>query len=88
MISSTVFTLALVGAAVDVVMAASTTYASRAPQSTIEPTLTQILATEATAPALSPVSNVKGVAFDRIVQIWLENTVRFDIQWFHRGQRC
>jgi acid phosphatase len=44
--------------------------------STIEPSLTQIVATEATMAALSPVSNVKGAGFDRIVQIWLENTVR------------
>jgi|HubBroStandDraft_4_1064222.scaffolds.fasta_scaffold3431100_1 acid phosphatase len=66
------FGLALV--AVGVVEAASS--ASRPTYSTIQPSLTQILATQATAPALSPVSNVKGQAFDRIIQIWLENTVR------------
>lgn len=43
--------------------------------STIEPTLASISAAQSTATPLSPVSNVKGLAFDRIVQIWLENTV-------------
>lgn len=76
MLTSIALTLALIGAGVDVAVAASSgTYPSRAPESTVEPTLTQILATQATQAALSPVSNVQGVAFDRIVQIWLENTV-------------
>jgi len=74
MLASIALTVALIGAGVDIALA-TTSYPSRAPESTIEPTLTQILATQATAPALSPVSNVKGVAFDRFVQIWLENTV-------------
>lgn len=33
-------------------------------------------AQSATTQPLSPVSNVKGVVFDRFFQIWLENTVR------------
>lgn len=33
-----------------------------------------VAAAKATAPTLSPTSYVKGKSFDRIVQIWLENT--------------
>lgn len=55
--------------------AAASSYASRPPQSTIKPSLTQIEASAATASSLSPTSNVKGVAFDRFYQVWLENTV-------------
>lgn len=33
-----------------------------------------VAAAAATAKTLSPVSNVKGKAFDRIAIIWLENT--------------
>jgi len=68
MLASAILTLTLVTAVVS-------TTTSRPPESTIEPSLTQILATQATQAALSPLSNVKGVAFNRIVQIWLENTV-------------
>ena len=68
--------LFLLAAVVGLSAAGTTTYPSRAPESTLEPSLTQIIATEATAPALSPVSNVQGAGFNRIVQIWLENTVR------------
>jgi acid phosphatase len=60
--------------AAEAVLAASSS-AVRPTASVIEPALTQILATQATAPALSPVSDVKGAGFDRFVQIWLENTV-------------
>ena len=70
---STFLGLAIVGA--NAVLAASSSYASRPPLSTIEPSLTQIVASEATQAALSPVSNVAGLGFDRIIQIWLENTV-------------
>jgi hypothetical protein len=42
---------------------------------TSEPTLPEIQAAAATALPLSPTSNVKGVAFDRFIQVWLENTV-------------
>ncbi|CAM6003985.1 unnamed protein product, partial [Sphagnum balticum] len=38
------------------------------------PSLTQIEAASATATPLSPTSNVQGKAFNRIIQIWLENT--------------
>lgn len=47
---------------------------SRPPISTIEPTLSSIIAAQATAQPLSPTSNVQGASFDRIIQIWLENT--------------
>jgi acid phosphatase len=47
---------------------------TRPPESTIEPSLSSIYAAQATAVPLSPVSNVAGKAFDRIIQIWLENT--------------
>jgi len=55
-----------------VVAAASS--ASEPAQSTIEPSISQILATQATQAALSPVSNVQGKAFQRFYQVWLENT--------------
>jgi acid phosphatase len=45
------------------------------PESTINPAKTAIDAAAATQPALSPVTDVKGVAFDRFYQVWLENTV-------------
>lgn len=70
--------LAIVFSGVNVALAA--TSSTRAPESTIEPAATAILATQATAAALSPVSNVAGQGFDRFVQIWLENTV---IDLFH-----
>jgi acid phosphatase len=74
MYTSSILAIALLN--VDIALAASTTDTStRAPESTIEPSTTAIAATQATAPALSPVSNVKGAGFDRLVQIWLENTV-------------
>lgn len=77
MLLSILVTVALVAASARVTGATSTTsYASRLPESTIAPSVTQIIATEATQVALSPVSNVEGAVFDRIVQIWLENTVR------------
>lgn len=69
MLFSSVIVLAGAGS----VLAAS--YASRPPYSTVEPSLTQIAATQATQQAISPVSNAKGIAFDRIVHIWMENTV-------------
>ncbi len=43
-------------------------------EKTVEPSLSAIAAAAQTAPALSPVSNVKGAAFDRFLQVWLENT--------------
>jgi len=79
MFSAVIF--AFLATATNVAFAATTSYASRAPESTIEPSLTQIIATQATQAALSPVSNVQGKGFDRIVQIWLENTV--SSQAFH-----
>ncbi len=76
MLASIALAVALVSAGIDVAVAQSPrAYPSRAPASIIEPTLTMILATQATAPALSPVSNVQGAGFNRFVQIWLENVV-------------
>ncbi|KAH8840867.1 hypothetical protein MCOR07_000660 [Pyricularia oryzae] len=46
----------------------------RPAQKEISPSLQEIIATQAIAKVSSPTSDVKGVAFDRIVQIWLENT--------------
>jgi acid phosphatase len=47
---------------------------SKPAESTIEPATTAIAAAAATQAVLSPVSNVKGAAFDRFIQVWLENT--------------
>ena len=55
-------------------LAAASPYQSPPAVLTIEPTLTQIEQSAATASSLSPVSNVKGLAFNRFYQIWLENT--------------
>ena len=73
MVYSIAFTLAVLAARG--ALAATTTYAARPTFSTIQPALSAILATQATALPASPTSNVKGAAFDRIIQIWLENTV-------------
>jgi acid phosphatase len=67
--------LGLAAAGSPIAFAASVSYATRPPTSTIEPALSDIQAAQATQTPLSPVSDVKGIAFDRIVQIWLENTV-------------
>jgi acid phosphatase len=56
------------------VVSAGGAITSEPPEATIQPSLSAIAAAVQTAPALSPVSNVKGVAFDRFVQVWLENT--------------
>lgn len=42
---------------------------------TSEPSLSDIKAAAATARPESPTSNVKGLAFDRFYQVWLENIV-------------
>ncbi|KAL8418718.1 hypothetical protein RB594_002070 [Gaeumannomyces avenae] len=44
------------------------------PQQAPKMSLDEIRAAQATARVSSPTSNVKGVAFDRFIQIWLENT--------------
>jgi acid phosphatase len=62
--------LLLAGAAI--ANAAGTT--SEPAESTIAPTGTAISAAAATAKVSSPTSNVKGVAFQKFYQIWLENT--------------
>jgi acid phosphatase len=51
---------------------------TRPPMSTIQPSPASIAAAQFTVKPSSPTSNVSGVAFDRIVQIWLENTA-FDV---------
>ncbi|RDW56638.1 hypothetical protein BP5796_13103 [Coleophoma crateriformis] len=68
MVYSVLLALAVTGAA-----ASSASYSSRVPESTIEPSVTAISAAAASATALSPVSDVPGLAFDRVIQIWLEN---------------
>ena len=62
--------LLLAGAA----QALAATSVAEPPESTIQPAPSAISAARATATASSPVSNVKGIAFDRFYQIWLENT--------------
>jgi acid phosphatase len=54
------------------VVADSTT--SEPPESTINPAASVISAAASTATPISPTSNVRGLAFDRFYQIWLENT--------------
>lgn len=43
------------------------------------PTEAEIQAARASVLPYSPVSNVKGLAFDRFVNIWIENTVRLQL---------
>lgn len=47
---------------------------------TSEPAPAQIAEAAATIMPESPVSDVKGLAFDRFYQVWLENIVRVDLQ--------
>ena len=42
---------------------------------TSEPAIAQITAAAATTKPESPTSDVKGLAFDRFYQVWLENIV-------------
>lgn len=58
-----------------VVGAFSLASASTIPASASMPSLAEIEQAAATAVPYSPVSNVKGLAFDRFTQIWFENTV-------------
>ncbi|KAK4234025.1 hypothetical protein C8A03DRAFT_19008 [Achaetomium macrosporum] len=66
--------VALAGGALAGVTTEPTPLSSRPPETTVEPALSSISAGQATAVPQSPVSNVAGKGFDRIVQIWLENT--------------
>ncbi|OBT59684.1 hypothetical protein VE04_00099 [Pseudogymnoascus sp. 24MN13] len=66
------FSAALALAGANVALAASS--ASRPAESTIEPAATAISALAAAATPVVLTSDVKGKGFDRIVQIWLENT--------------
>lgn len=54
---------------------AAATLASAKTINVSEPSAAQIAADRATVVPLSPTSDVKGLAFDRFIQIWLENTV-------------
>lgn len=49
--------------------------ASAATINETEPSITEIQKAAATTLPYSPVSNVSGLAFDRIIDIWLENVV-------------
>jgi hypothetical protein len=62
-------------AAAHLAAGASSSGPAEPPEKTIEPAVSQILATAATATPLSPIADVPGVAFDRFMQVWLENTV-------------
>jgi acid phosphatase len=55
-------------------LVAGSASASEPAESTVQPPKTAIDAAAATQSALSPVSDVKGAAFDRFYQVWLENT--------------
>jgi acid phosphatase len=59
---------------VNAVSVLAATSVAEPPEHTIEPSLSAIVSAVATTVPLSPVSNVKGAAFDRFVQVWLENT--------------
>lgn len=71
------FPIALAMAGANVAMAATVSYASRPPMSTINPS--PAAATESAVAPLDSTSNVRGKGFDRIIQIWLENTVRLPL---------
>jgi hypothetical protein len=60
---------------IQAIFVSAVTAAKEPAESTIQPDATAISAAAATQTALSPISNVKGAAFDRFIQIWLENTV-------------
>jgi acid phosphatase len=62
------------GAALGAVQEPASFATTRPPMSTIEPTQASIAASAATVVPGSSTSNVKGAAFSRIIQIWLENT--------------
>jgi acid phosphatase len=57
------------------------------PDATVHPAPSVIAAGIQTAQALSPVSNVKGAAFDRFIQVWLENT-NYDSSAGDANQKC
>ncbi|KAK3367188.1 phosphoesterase family-domain-containing protein, partial [Lasiosphaeria ovina] len=59
---------------VTVPLSPDATTTDRPAESTTEPSTAAIASASATVKPLSPTSDVKGVAFNRIVQIWLENT--------------
>jgi acid phosphatase len=65
------------GAALAAVQEPLTWATTRPPMSTVEPTQASISAAAATIVPGVSTSNVKGAAFSRIIQIWLENTVFF-----------
>jgi acid phosphatase len=66
-----------------ILVALSTTVAQTI--TTTEPALADIEAAAATTLPYSPVSNVKGVAFDRFIQVWLENTVSGSHIWLSQS---
>ncbi|KAL6251023.1 hypothetical protein RBB50_001231 [Rhinocladiella similis] len=73
MLTSAVFLLAA-GYLASAAPTSSSSYASRPAESTVEPSVAAIHSAAATVKPLSPKSNVKGLAFDRFYQVWLENT--------------
>lgn len=69
------YILATLGVACVLASTSEPGYATaRPPASTILPSVSSIWAAKATVLPSFPTSNVEGAAFDRIVQIWLENT--------------
>ncbi|KIW13110.1 hypothetical protein PV08_08297 [Exophiala spinifera] len=73
MLSSAALLLAA-GYLVSAAPTSSSSYASRPAEATVEPSVAAIQSAAAAVKPLSPTSNVKGLAFDRFYQVWLENT--------------
>ena len=66
------------------VLAASLSQAQTISMKDSEPSIAQITkAQKTTEDPLSPVSNVKGLAFQRFYQVWLENIVSYLQGWLH-----
>ena len=53
--------------------------AETVPASDEYPTAAEIASAQASVLPYSPVSNVKGLAFNRFAQIWIENTVSLSL---------
>lgn len=65
-------------AAFATLLAAATLARAQLLASTSEPPMAQITSAAATVKPESPTSDVKGLAFDRFYQVWLENIVSAD----------
>ena len=70
--------------AIVAIILAAAVVANAGVATTSEPAMTQIQAAEATTLPEVTTSNVKGLAFDRFYQVWLENIVRASNSNQHR----